>query len=157
MADDAFCACGCGLPLPRYIKGHDRRAFLGHTEEDRGFTTPCWISDATPKGGRYVQIHYNGRRVGAHRVAYELAKGPIPNGFQIDHLCRVTNCIRPEHLEAVEPYENVRRQRGVKLTPTVVREIRASAESGREIARRIGISSSLVSLVRRRKLWANVE
>jgi hypothetical protein len=44
-----------------------------------------------------------------HRVAYELAKGPIPAGMQIDHLCRVLTCCNPAHLEAVTPRTNVRR------------------------------------------------
>ena len=45
----------------------------------------------------------------AHRVSYELANGPIPAGLQIDHLCKLTLCVRPSHLEAVTPSVNVRR------------------------------------------------
>ena len=37
----------------------------------------------------------------AHRVSYELFVGPIPDGLVIDHLCRVRNCVNPEHLEPV--------------------------------------------------------
>lgn len=50
-----------------------------------------------------------GRNTGAHRVAYELAKGPIPEGLQIDHKCRVRSCINPDHLEAVTFKENILR------------------------------------------------
>lgn len=42
----------------------------------------------------------------AHRLTYERAKGPIPLGFQIDHLCRNHACCNPDHLEAVTPREN---------------------------------------------------
>jgi len=47
-----------------------------------------------------------------HILAYELWVGPIPEGKEIDHLCRVRNCFYPEHLEAVTPRENVMRGEG---------------------------------------------
>lgn len=44
-----------------------------------------------------------------HRIAYELLVGTIPEGMHLDHLCRVTNCVNPDHLEPVTVRENVRR------------------------------------------------
>lgn len=55
-------------------------------------------------GGRHQGIRT------AHRVAYELFKGPVPDGLHIDHLCRVTCCVNPDHMEAVTQQENNRRQ-----------------------------------------------
>lgn len=52
----------------------------------------------------------SGRSMLAHRKAYELAFGPIPDGLEIDHLCRRITCVRPEHLEAVTGEENARRR-----------------------------------------------
>lgn len=45
----------------------------------------------------------------AHRVAYEHWVAPIPEGMQIDHLCRVRSCINPAHMEVVTPKENTHR------------------------------------------------
>jgi hypothetical protein len=64
------------------------------------------------------QGHVNNRgygrlrgRVYSHRASYEAFVGPIPDGLEIDHLCRNTRCCNPEHLEAVTPQENLRRTR----------------------------------------------
>lgn len=52
------------------------------------------------------------RRLMAHRVSYELLVGPIPDGLQIDHLCRNRACVRPDHLEPVTNRENQLRGQG---------------------------------------------
>lgn len=76
----------------------------------------CWVWTAgtTPNG--YGTFTIGGRQEGtrgAHRVAYELARGPIPPGLQIDHLCRNRLCVNPAHLEVVTNRENVLRGVGV--------------------------------------------
>lgn len=45
----------------------------------------------------------------AHRFAYEMFRGPIPEGMVLDHLCRNKACVDPWHLEAVTREENLRR------------------------------------------------
>lgn len=65
-----------------------------------------WVGNIT---GRYGSMVFRGRDVRAHRVAYEVFVGPIPDGLQIDHLCRNTHCVNPEHLEPVTAAENKRR------------------------------------------------
>lgn len=63
--------------------------------------------------GRYPVFSLGGRgNMGyAHRYSYELNVGPIPDGYEIDHLCQTPLCVRPDHLEAVTPAENMRRTR----------------------------------------------
>jgi hypothetical protein len=66
-----------------------------------------WPGAHHPKG--YGQIGFRSKLFATHRVAYEAAKGPIPPGYQIDHLCRNPSCCNADHLEAVTPRENTRR------------------------------------------------
>lgn len=49
----------------------------------------------------YGKFYLNGKHKRAHRVAYEMIIGPIPDGLVIDHLCRVSRCVNPYHLEPV--------------------------------------------------------
>ncbi|MDE3022888.1 MAG: HNH endonuclease [Pseudomonadota bacterium] len=50
-----------------------------------------------------------GKYASVHRISYQLQKGPIPKGFELDHLCRNRKCFNPEHLEPVTRKENVKR------------------------------------------------
>lgn len=54
----------------------------------------------------------------AHRVSYELHKGPIPEGKKLDHLCWNTRCVNPAHLEPVTSKENSRRSLATKRVHT---------------------------------------
>ena len=71
----------------------------------------CWIWTGAkdPKG--YGRINYNGHAKSAlaHRVAYMEFVGPIPDGLELDHLCRNPSCINPEHLEPVSRSINMKR------------------------------------------------
>jgi len=76
--------------------------------------TECWIWTGATNASGYGRIGVwrdDGRCTNAatHRVSYEYDIGPIPDGLQIDHLCRNRLCFNPKHLEPVTPSENARR------------------------------------------------
>lgn len=119
MTRPPVCACGCGERTKRvtrtqrhyrYVVGHNRRkpaaeriwAFIDKTPA-------CWLWTGARNDAGYGQLHLGGRTVFAHRTVYELLVGPIPDGLQLDHLCRTPLCVRPTHLEPVSPAQNIRR------------------------------------------------
>lgn len=73
----------------------------------------CWTWGGTILGDGYGQAwlgrQYRHRQAYAHRIVYELLVGPIPEGLQLDHLCRVRSCVRPDHLEPVTCQVNILR------------------------------------------------
>lgn len=71
----------------------------------------CWEWTGVRTSDGYGQIY--GRMQMAHRVMYELLVGPIPEGLELDHLCRNPWCVRPDHLEPVTTRENVLRGVGI--------------------------------------------
>ena len=90
---------------------------------------PCleWIGAHGGSGRRYGKLGMeftagNSRLEYAHRVVYKLFVGPIPDGYEVDHLCRNPICVNPNHLEAVTAKENKARtkvshcKRGHELT-----------------------------------------
>jgi hypothetical protein len=73
----------------------------------------CWVWTASANNVGYGWFWDGQRNQLAHRWAYELLVGPIPDGLQLDHLCRNRRCVRPDHLEAVTRRENILRGVGV--------------------------------------------
>lgn len=96
-----------GKPI-RYCFGHSHPSGSAYYVVDEA--TGCWVWQGGDDHGKgYGRIHRYGRTMPAHRYFYELAKGPIPDGLELDHLCRNVKCVNPDHLEPVTPRENVRR------------------------------------------------
>lgn len=75
-------------------------------------TGSCWEWTGSTTAAGYGNLRRSGRNDYAHRVAYRLSGQSIPQGFHVDHLCRNTKCVRPDHLEAVPPAVNVQRGAG---------------------------------------------
>ena len=73
----------------------------------------CWLWTRALKGAGYAQVSHGSRRsVSAHILAYQFTKGAVPDGMELDHLCRIPSCINPDHLEPVTRRENILRGAG---------------------------------------------
>jgi hypothetical protein len=113
----------------------------------------------------------------SHRLSYEFFVGPIPTGMLVLHRCDIPSCINPAHLflgsnqdntaDKVAKGRHARRAthshwlRGeqlwmAKLTEEMVLRIRSDSRSQSEIANELGVSQTLVSQVKRRKIWKHV-
>jgi hypothetical protein len=123
-----LCACGCGnLVLARgrhYLPGHFLRmqdhdllaALLwpkvdknGPIPAGRPDLGPCWIFTGRISRDGYGIFDVHSIGVRAHMASYLISTGTLPDGLDLDHLCRVRKCVRPSHLEPVTRQINVLR------------------------------------------------
>ncbi len=126
--------------------------------EFMGYETPCWVWDRTIVYG-YGQtriVGADGKKnvaIYAHVWLWTMTNGPVPNGLQLDHLCRVRRCCRPDHLEPVTSAENQRRGAKTKLNWDAVNEIRSRQKLGKEYAMQFGVTPSCISSVLKGYTW----
>jgi hypothetical protein len=116
----------------------------------------------------YGQIHSSGRTAYAHRVAWERANGPIPDGEFVLHDCDNRRCVNPAHLRLGSFQDNMDDMTGklrhahgarnghAKLTVAEVRLIRFMGGSHSSIAKHFGVTQSLVTMIRTRRIWKHV-
>jgi hypothetical protein len=112
--------------------------------EDRGYETPCWIWQGA------INSHLGYGKQGneyAHVLAWETVFGPVPKGWHVHHRCETKSCIRPDHLEAMDPRNH--RAVHLKYDPELLEKVRRTGGSTRQIALRTGISKSHVAYLRR--------
>lgn len=84
---------------------HGKSNPIGYVIQENG----CWDWVGAVSTNGYGSWRTSGRSQPAHRAMYERHKGPIPDGLQIDHLCRNRKCVNPDHMEPVTLIENVLR------------------------------------------------
>ena len=75
-------------------------------------TETCWEWLAGKDKDGYGRFSIKKKEIRSHRFSYALYKGPIPEGMELDHLCRNPSCVNPDHLEAVTSKINLLRGQG---------------------------------------------
>lgn len=78
----------------------------------------CWPWPGAKIPDGYGRVKFNGRTRYAHRVAYELHVGPIPDRLMLDHICHERDCFNPSHLQPVTHAENLQNRAGLDARNT---------------------------------------
>lgn len=86
----------------------------------------CWLWAGAVNRHGYPQRKWDGKTHMIHRVVYENEVGEIPEGLTLDHLCRVTTCINPSHMEAVTLRQNILRGQ----SPSALNAVRTHCANG---------------------------
>lgn len=140
--------------------------------------TGCWLWQGADTGAGYGAMRYMNKRQDAHRVAWQIFRGPIPNGKFVLHRCDVKYCVNPDHLFLGTQQDNMtdmerkgrkqdynKRQiiyaRGEengrsKLTAMQVIAIRGDHRRHKIIGHEYGISEDYVWKIQNRKKWRHI-
>ena len=134
----------------------------------------CWIWSQSIQGGGYGNCFVDGRVSRAHRVSYEIHKGPIDKGLLVCHTCDNRACINPDHLflgtHADNTADMIAKNRmkvgddlpNAKLCPDKIREVRAALDQMpkthtiRKFAKKFGVSRWAISEIVYGRNWKHV-
>lgn len=163
-----FCSLSCSS---QWLRRHAPRVPVAERLWRRvEKTDTCWLWRGNISNVGYGTITVEGVTKYVHRVAYELAHGPIPEGLSVLHQCDVRACVNPEHLRVGSAQENAveaasRGRRGSraghsKLTEEKVREIKELLRLGwkyTRISKLYGVTHGTIWHIALGKTWSHVE
>jgi hypothetical protein len=176
--------CGCGEKTRLadrtnayygYVAGHPMRFLAGHAgrlqgtpwgdslwvEEDRGFSTPCWIWSGAKDNLGYGRSRKSGLSKSnlAHRESWAQSGRDLDPSLSLDHLCRNTSCVNPDHLEQVPHRVNMLRGKGTKLSQEIADEIRREYALGgwtyKTLAAKYGVEKRTVWVIMTGRRWTH--
>ena len=132
----------------------------------------CWLWTDHDNGNGYGQIQINHSMCVAHRLSWTLHYGPIPKGLKVLHRCDTPSCVNPSHLFLGTQQDNmldgVRKKRvkppalkgerhgQSKLLDSQISTIRKDGRTQSKIAADYGISQTLISQIKLRKIWRHI-
>lgn len=132
-------------------------------------TPDCWTWEASATNAGYGQFSFRGTMMGAHRVAWILTHGDIPEGQQVLHRCDIKLCVNPSHLFLGTQQDNMQDMANkgrapdrfgetcnAKLTEKQVLMIRGSDCVASKIAVELGINRQTIYDIRNRKTWRHI-
>ena len=142
-----------------------RQLFLENVQQTDG----CWLWTGNLDVYGYGRVRFNRRTLKAHRVAYELFRGEIPDELLVLHECDNNPCVRPDHLflgttqvntaDCVAKDRHTRRERNgrAKITLTDAEEIRRLYAQGDHTQQRLGVifqlNQTTISAILRGLIW----
>lgn len=124
-----------------------------------------WLGDLVQGYGRMTVRSSPRWQIRAHRLSFEIHKGPIPVGLDVLHKCDVQCCVNPDHLRVGDDQDNARdksiRGRHPKYSLTIeqAREVLGlkGTDTPRAIAERFGVSRTLVVSIWSGRRWPQLE
>jgi len=151
------------VALIRKLSPRERLDYYSIPEPNSG----CYLWTGPVIEGGYGRIKVSRRTVLAHRLAWEVHRGPIADDLCVCHRCDNPGCVNPDHLFLGTHAENMAdrdakgrcrpgsgvRQWKAKLTPVLVAEIRASSLLQRELAEIYGVTQKTISAVKTGIVW----
>ena len=161
------------LPVGTRARGTAEERLFRHVEK----TDSCWNWTGRLVGKGYGRVGLGGagaKEILAHRLSYQMHKGPIPEGMVVMHKCDNPRCVNPDHLDAGTQSQNIKDafSRGRKLMPTKkargeecgasklmeadVLNIRESKLSFSKLAAAYGVNKSTIERIKYRKTWRHI-